>query len=94
MKNIHQKLFGMKFKYLNSFIIVFLIPLIGIGQDLSTDLEEGKQKYNQKEFKEAIKISSPIVAGAISEIIDLLKQKVYPGAPGKNHNHTSNNKIV
>lgn len=55
MKNIHQKLFGMQFKYIK-LCIVFLIPLIGVGQDLSTDLEEGKQKYNQKEFKAAIKI--------------------------------------
>jgi len=45
----------MQFKYIKLFV-AFVIPLIGVGQDLSTYLEEGKQKYNQKEFEEAIKI--------------------------------------
>jgi len=55
MKSIHQKSFGMPFKHLTS-LLVFIIPFIGLGQDLSTELEEGKLKYNHKEFKDAIKI--------------------------------------
>lgn len=60
MKNIHQKLFGMQFKYLSSFL-VFLFPFIVVGQDISTNLEEGKLKYNQKEFKAAIEIFESLV---------------------------------
>jgi len=60
MKNIRQKLFGMKFKYLSSFI-VFMIPFISVGQELSTNLEEGKLKYNEKDFKGAIKIFETLV---------------------------------
>lgn len=37
-------------------LLILLIPLIGVGQDLSTKLEEGKLKFNEKDFKGAIKV--------------------------------------
>lgn len=50
----------MLFKQRISFLVL-LIPFIAVGQDMSTKLEEGKLKYNEKDFKGAIQVFESLV---------------------------------
>lgn len=60
MKGIHRKSYSMLFKQLIS-LIVLMIPFICAGQDPSAKLEEGTLKFNEKDFKGAIKVFESLV---------------------------------
>jgi len=50
----------MQLKYI-SIILVLMIPLVSFGQVSSTNFEEGKKKYDEQDFKEAIQIFESLV---------------------------------
>jgi len=50
----------MQLKYI-SVILVFIIPFTSVGQVSSTNIEEGKKKYDEQDFEGAIKIFESLV---------------------------------